>query len=163
MDLVYFCIVTLIGAVFCGFANRAVLNAWFQGDLFDNVRKALKTRFAAMSLTADPTSIETTPGEASDVPKPVAIPLHGWDRLASYLPKRVVQLLLCKFCLPYHTAFWLYVCGWTPAMYLGNHGHMFLAGAWLAPVVALTIVGVGQSMRKQSSDPLATHSNFDGF
>ncbi len=101
-------------------------NAWFEGDTFENARKALKTRFAAMSLADAPTHIETTPGEASDVPKPVAVPLHRSDRQAGYIPKLVVQLLLCQFCLPYHTAFWLYAQGWVPSMYWDNLGRLLL-------------------------------------
>ncbi len=145
IDIIYFCLATLIGAVFCGLANRAVLNAWFEGDIFENTRKALKTRFAAMSLPDDPTHIETLPGEASDVPKPVTIPLRGWDRLVGYMPKLLVQLLLCKFCLPYHTAFWLYVLGWVPVVYWVNYDCQTVAALWLAPVVGLAIVGVGQA------------------
>ena len=145
MTILYFCLTTLIGAVFCGFANRAVLTAWFDGDIFAHARMALKTRFAAMSLPDNPTHIATTPDAAINVPKPVLIPLHGWDRLASYMPKLLVQLLLCRMCLPYHTAFWVYVLGWVPAMYLASYDCHTLAAIWLTPIVALAIVGVGQS------------------
>ncbi len=111
-------------------------NAWFDGDIFEHARMALKTRFAAMSLPDNPTHIETTPDAAINVPKPVLIPLHGWDRLASYMPKLLVQLLLCRMCLSYHTAFWVYVLGWVPAMYLASYDYHTLAAIWLAPIVA---------------------------
>lgn len=116
-----------------------------------------------MSLPDNPTHIETTPDEAINVPKPVTVLLHGWDRLVSYMPKLLVQLLLCKFCLPYHTAFWVYVLGWVPAMYWVSYDCQTMAAIWLAPIVALAIVGVGQLpplFVTRPSDPLARPDHY---
>ena len=105
-------------------ATEAIVAAWMhEQGLFEDIRDRLAT-WLEWSGDYDPKT-------------------KTWSREPLWLAKKVVQLLLCPFCLTYHAAFWLTAAFYLPSLWLPAPWNV----VWRLPLYVLGAASVAHLVR----------------
>lgn len=107
-------------------AVRAVLEAWFEGSIFEPMRQYLKR-----AVQAEAEAAAADPANPVDFANAAVTPVSAYITLFNrWAPKWLFYLLSCRFCLTYHVTFWLFMFCYALPVLLRN---LYL------PVVAETL------------------------
>jgi hypothetical protein len=100
-------------------ASGAVVDCWFNGDLFAEWHAFLEAKQDADN-TEEVTAVEDDSDPANEADSwATATPVPWTKRLADkILPRWAVALLLCRYCLSYHVPFWLALVFYVPALFV---------------------------------------------
>jgi hypothetical protein len=111
----------LVDLVVLALAVGAAQDAWFEGDIFEELRAYLEARDTG----------DVSGGSESSEPLPLTGASQSWWMrfLDRWCPDWVCHMLLCRLCSRYHFAFWLAI-PLAIGVYCDASGHNLWAG-WL--------------------------------
>ncbi len=137
-------------------ATVAVLDCWFLGSIFQNVRDAIQGKLDAHLANEDAVHKyhESEAGAMDATGVVVTNVKPGWPHnFVNRLPVVVLKLLVCPFCLAYHIPYVLGVAFVLPASILGSLGYTFLANAAFSPVALLATTFFASKLRTWLNKP----------
>lgn len=119
-------------------ASAAIIDVWFKGSIFQNLRDAVQAKLDAHLLddTVHKYQSEAEAMEATNVVVTNVKP--GWPHnFVNRLHPLVLKLLVCPFCMAYHVPAYLMLFFAGPAALLLAANYTTLAGIVFSPIAVL--------------------------